>query len=483
MRWEEAVHLRQLALAGILVAVLVSIPDILRCQTTAATRSALTNQDVIDLVKAGFSTDIVLAKIRSSACNFDTSLAAMKNLKNANVPDSVVLAMVQVSPAKDDRPLKASYPTMQEILDKSVQALGGEAAIRKLSSTYISGTFEDHGKTGTFEIYSKAPNKKLVVRRAQGSETREGFDGLVAWNLSPQTPVRQITGQELSVASRDADFYQSFRLPQLYPKMTLVSGNRVGERPVYTIQADPGDGTFRRMYFDVDSGLLLQNDLEYETPHGHVTSSWRFEDYRAADGVQVPFVRRNAADNYTIRVSEVHHDVPIDEGGFAKPMLTVQAAPSAPSSTIAPAPTPAAVKNPPPSSPPIKTRVISDDTNTASRVLTVVAVSHSAQESDYIIPGQTNTNCATYGSSVNCNTTEMPSRNGAVYRFTQVVTANGLTYTLSRTARWRWNSLDWLEDGEAFPAEINGKKMTIAARKGGNQGKKETLKYDILDIR
>lgn len=76
----------------------------------------------------------------------------------------------------------------------------------------------------------------------------------------------------------------------------------------------------------------------------------------------------------------------------------------------------------------------------------------------------------------------MPSRTNAVYRFTEVVTANGLTYTLSRTARWRWNSMDWLTDGESFPAEIKGH-MFITARKGGNQGKKEIFKYDIADIR
>jgi hypothetical protein len=130
--------LRHLALAGILLAIVAAFPDALRCQTTAPSKSALTNQDVIDLVKAGFSSDIVLAKIRSAACNFDTSLAAMKSLKSANVPDSVVLAMVQALPARDQRPLKVSYPTMQEILDKSVQALGGEAAIRRLSGTYVS---------------------------------------------------------------------------------------------------------------------------------------------------------------------------------------------------------------------------------------------------------------------------------------------------------------------------------------------------------
>jgi hypothetical protein len=124
--------------------------------------------------------------------------------------------------------------------------------------------------------------------------------------------------------------------------------------------------------------------------------------------------------------------------------------------------------------------------------LTVVAASHHTQEHDYTIttPQQSNTNCtSTSDTSVNCNTTTYggTSQENAVYRLTEVVTANQngqmIRYTLSRVVRWRWTSMDWLTDGDSFPAEIKGKHMYITCRKGGNQGKKETLKYDILDIR
>jgi hypothetical protein len=119
--------------------------------------------------------------------------------------------------------------------------------------------------------------------------------------------------------------------------------------------------------------------------------------------------------------------------------------------------------------------------------LTVVAVSHHTQESDYTTttPAHSNTNCAANDSYINCNTTSYGggTQTNAVYRLSEVVTANGMRYVLTRTARWRWSSLDWLNDGESFPAEIKGKHMYITCRKGGNQGKKETIKYDILDIR
>jgi hypothetical protein len=123
--------------------------------------------------------------------------------------------------------------------------------------------------------------------------------------------------------------------------------------------------------------------------------------------------------------------------------------------------------------------------------LTVLAVSHRTNESDYTIttPQTSNTNCNAYGTSVNCNTTSYGgnTQTGAVYRLNQVVTANEggkvTRYELTRTARWRWNSTDYLREGDSFSAEIKGKNMYITSHKGGNQGKKEVLKYQILDIR
>lgn len=63
----------------------------------------MTNQDVIALVGAGLSADVVIAKIRSAnsgdGLNFDTSVDGLKALKDANVPDSVVAVMINPTPA------------------------------------------------------------------------------------------------------------------------------------------------------------------------------------------------------------------------------------------------------------------------------------------------------------------------------------------------------------------------------------------------
>lgn len=54
----------------------------------------LSNTDVLEMVKANLLADVIVAKIKASACDFDTSPAALQQLKTGGVPDAVLLAMV-----------------------------------------------------------------------------------------------------------------------------------------------------------------------------------------------------------------------------------------------------------------------------------------------------------------------------------------------------------------------------------------------------
>jgi hypothetical protein len=57
--------------------------------------SRLVNGDVLEMLKAGLSAEIIIAKIKGSPSAFDTSPSALKQLKVSGVPDAVILAMVQ----------------------------------------------------------------------------------------------------------------------------------------------------------------------------------------------------------------------------------------------------------------------------------------------------------------------------------------------------------------------------------------------------
>jgi hypothetical protein len=64
------------------------------------------NKHVVDMVKAGIGSAVIVAKIKGSANGFDTSPAALQELKAAGVPDEVILVMVQAA-----APAGATTPT------------------------------------------------------------------------------------------------------------------------------------------------------------------------------------------------------------------------------------------------------------------------------------------------------------------------------------------------------------------------------------
>ena len=59
----------------------------------------LTNDDIIKLAQAKLSDSILIAKIKSSTCDFDTSPDGLIKLKRAEVSDSVLQAIVDAQPA------------------------------------------------------------------------------------------------------------------------------------------------------------------------------------------------------------------------------------------------------------------------------------------------------------------------------------------------------------------------------------------------
>ena len=61
---------------------------------SAPSEAVLQNQDVIKMVKAGLDDALIIAKIGSSKCQFDTSTDALIQLKQSGVSAAVLKAIM-----------------------------------------------------------------------------------------------------------------------------------------------------------------------------------------------------------------------------------------------------------------------------------------------------------------------------------------------------------------------------------------------------
>lgn len=225
-------------------------------------------------------------------------------------------------PAADGKP--AALPTVDQILDKYVQAMGGKAAIEKLTSRVSKGTFEiaAFGATGSAEIFEKAPNKTASVINVAGfGVVQEGFDGKSGWAVDPQNGMREKSGAELASAKLDSEFLKSIKIKQLYPKIVVKGKDKVGEKDVYVLEATPVEASAETWYFDAQTGLILRQDSERDGPQGKQAVQSFLDDYRDVDGVKLPFKLRQVMEAFTIdiKIDEVKHNVPIDDATFNKP--------------------------------------------------------------------------------------------------------------------------------------------------------------------
>ncbi|MGH9769201.1 MAG: hypothetical protein ACREAB_17375 [Blastocatellia bacterium] len=218
----------------------------------------------------------------------------------------------------------AAEPTVDQILDNYVQAIGGREAMEKLSSRVIKGTFEisSMGLKGEIEFYAKAPNKLLTVQNIPGiGVIRDGYDGQTAWSENPMTGLREKSGAELAAVVRTSDFHGALRIRQRYSKLELKGKEKAGDRETWVILATPAEGAPMKMYYDAQTGLMARTDTEAESPQGKISIQTTLEDYRDVDGVKLPFLTRQETSiaNVVITMTEAKSNVTIDDAKFKKP--------------------------------------------------------------------------------------------------------------------------------------------------------------------
>ncbi len=186
----------------------------------------------------------------------------------------------------------ASAQTVDEIVEKSLTALGGRAALAKVTSRSTSGkmTVSTPGGdvSGTIEVLNQAPNKSRT---------------LINLDLTP------LGAQSLVVDNRfDA----------------LAGREKVADRDAYALTITPAAGPVTHLFIDAESYLPAKMVVTIELPEiGSVEQTIEFADYRDVDGVKVPFRLKgsSAVQTFFTVISKVEHNVKIDPALFVKPAV------------------------------------------------------------------------------------------------------------------------------------------------------------------
>ncbi len=188
-----------------------------------------------------------------------------------------------VAPAEQSKPAEAALPAPQTLIDRHIAAIGGVEAITSHNSVHVKGTVSmpANGMSGTVEVFTARPNKRLSRMTLAGiGDVSEGFDGTVAWSISPMTGPMLATGEELAQKAFDADFDSALGIASRYESMKTVEQTTFEGRPVYKLQLTRKGGDVDIEYYDVETGLKAGATNNVKSPMGTVEVTSSVTDYK-----------------------------------------------------------------------------------------------------------------------------------------------------------------------------------------------------------
>ena len=113
-------------------------------------------------------------------------------------------------------------------------------------------------------------------------------------------------------------------LKTAFPQMRGSRPDKIGDENVYMIFGRGPGAPLTRLYFDQQTGLLVRVIRYNDVGMGMMPVQVDYSDYRAVDGVKVPFhwTLARPGGRFSIQIDSVQQNVPIDDAKFAKPPST-----------------------------------------------------------------------------------------------------------------------------------------------------------------
>lgn len=270
-----------------------------------------------------------------------------------------------------------AVPSAGEIVSKYVAALGGEEALRKVTSRTETGTVEMLGNTAEYKLIGAAPDHRIVVVKSEKlGEQVQGYNGTVGWDIA-NGGSRVLSGPELAYRAYTCDFYRPLNLGSKFELRVMGIEDRNG-KPCHKIGATPiaaapkdsdGEGAKTEpkpeaekpretvLFFDTESGLLVGQIVLRPTATGDLGVDTSYSEFKKFDGVLVPTrtVSKVMTSVQTVTVVSVEFNtVPANSFEIPASVKEVLAKPAAaPSNPPTKAPVQAPPKTPAPAGSPL----------------------------------------------------------------------------------------------------------------------------------
>ncbi len=213
---------------------------------------------------------------------------------------------------------KPSALTVEQVLEKWLQASGGAAAWGKVRTRAAKGTISGFGpQPFGVETMQAAPEKQRFTLTMPRGKFEQAWDGAQGWRAFGG---RAQPLDDVDATRREAQLAPPLTLAKLLTGLKVSHDTPLEKGTAHVIEGRQGDAHVR-LWFDTNTGLLARMIVRHPTPVGDLVSQVDYGDYRVVDGVKLPFLEtiRTGGEKRTQTWTEMKHNVKIVPDAFAPP--------------------------------------------------------------------------------------------------------------------------------------------------------------------
>jgi hypothetical protein len=120
---------------------------------------------------------------------------------------------------------------------------------------------------------------------------------------------------------REGDLFDPANIKTVYNKMDYRFLDVIDGHQVYLVTASTPSGARERLYFDVQTGLLVRRIASSQTVLGNFNYEVDYKDYKLFNGVKIPTTIEYAVPGvrWTRKIVQVKNNVPVDAASFNAP--------------------------------------------------------------------------------------------------------------------------------------------------------------------
>jgi tetratricopeptide (TPR) repeat protein len=193
----------------------------------------------------------------------------------------------------------AKQTKADEIISKSINALGGYERLKALQSLNMSGIYREGSYQGEAHMTKMRSNLRLVgclpeVCNGKRSDYLEGYDGKRGWeaNLKRQRMIRTRRKAELALrcGSEFDPMFVDYK-QKGYKTQFIGEDKLFGKTPVWIVRITPPQCQIHDFYFDKENFLpIAQRKLYNIHARGEAVDVLTvFSDFRDLNGVKISF--------------------------------------------------------------------------------------------------------------------------------------------------------------------------------------------------